>query len=44
MSPLLGMPWKLEHNLGPNMTPIWDPELGPRFGDPNLGPRFGTLI
>jgi hypothetical protein len=29
-------------------TPIWDPDLGPRFGtpiwDPDLGPRFGTPI
>jgi hypothetical protein len=38
----------LEHNLGPNMTPIWDADLGPQFGtpiwDPNLGPQFGTPI
>jgi hypothetical protein len=23
-------------------TPIWDPDLGPRFMDPDMGPRFGT--
>jgi hypothetical protein len=48
----------LGNDLEPNMylgprfgTPIWDPDLGPRFRpfgtpiwDPDLGPRFGTPI
>jgi hypothetical protein len=42
---LLGL---LSIALGMTWNPIWDPNLGPRFGtpiwDPDLGPRFGTLI